>query len=494
MNTAYQGYVESNQAQGLIQPQSLHQGSSAGNGGMGEMTSQMGGLAIGDGSMAGASRANKKKPRHAFHALDNAAGSVPSYNGSPYNSPNPPGAQQFNTPSQQQRQGAGYVGNQPNASANLRSTPNEPFNPAKLATQPQIPSQHGVSNSFNAPMSAPGGLQASSQQGRVDPEQIPSVPLSRDGPAEYYLSHIYPTLENHLPPPGAVPFVALDQGNSSPRFARLTMNNIPSTAEALASTGLPLGLLLQPLASLQSGETPIPVLDFGETGPPRCRRCRAYINPFMTFRSGGNKFVCNMCNFPNEVPSEYFSPVSPQGLRVDREQRPELTRGTVEFMVPKEYWAKDPVGLRLLFLIDVGQESVNQAFLEGICEGILGALYGENETSRTGDGQENVEEERSTNQLPPGSRVGIVTFDKEVHFYNLLVRRLCLKYGSLLMYSQPTMEKAQMMVMPDIDDPFVPLSEGLFVDPYESKYVYTDFPASAVLMAPNITETSSQRC
>lgn len=35
------------------------------------------------------------------------------------------------------------------------------------------------------------------------------------------------------------------------------------------------------------------------------------------------------------------------------------------------------------------------------------------------------------------------------------------------------LERAQMLVMPDIDDPFVPLgSDGLFVDPYKSKYVH----------------------
>ncbi|KAI9744988.1 MAG: hypothetical protein M4579_007673, partial [Chaenotheca gracillima] len=122
-----------------------------------------------------------------------------------------------------------------------------PGSPAPQSAQ--LPPQTGIDVSgqgnFAQPGNAPavGGAPGSSPQGRVDPEQIPSVPRSRDAAAQYYLDHIYPTLEHHLPPPGSVAFIAHDQGNSSPKFTRLTMNNIPSTSEALHSTGLPLGLL-----------------------------------------------------------------------------------------------------------------------------------------------------------------------------------------------------------------------------------------------------------
>jgi protein transport protein SEC24 len=289
-------------------------------------------------------------------------------------------------------------------------------------------------------------------QGRVDPEQIPSIPRSRDAAAQYYLTQVYPTMERHLPPPGAIPFIAHDQGNSSPKFARLTLNKIPSTSESLASTALPLGMILQPLAPLQDGEQPIPVLDFGEAGPPRCRRCRTYINPFMTFRSGGNKLVCNMCNFPNDVAPEYFAPTDPSGVRVDRLQRPELMLGTCEFLVPKEYWAKEPVGLRWLFLIDVSQVSLQQKFVQSVCEGIRDALYGPESEEQNG---EQNGADQPAGKLIAGSKVGIVTYDKEVHFYNL----------------SSSLGQAQMMVMTDLEEPFMPLSEGLFVDPYESKSV-----------------------
>ncbi|KAL2003071.1 hypothetical protein VTN02DRAFT_5087 [Thermoascus thermophilus] len=381
---------------------------------MAGLASQMGGLGI--TADAGA-RGHKKKNRHAYHDIGGAGAGSQDPSGMPQSGIPTPSSQFLN--------------------AGLNQQP-RPVSPAGVQAPPP-----GLQPGFSGP-----GTGSVPTQGKVDPEQIPSVPRSRDIPAQYFMNHVYPTVERHLPPPASIPFVAHDQGISSPKYARLTLNNIPSTSEFLSSTALPVGMILQPLARLDPGEQSIPVLDFGDAGPPRCRRCRTYINPFMTFKSGGNKFVCNMCTFPNEVPPEYFSPLDPSGVRIDRMQRPELTLGTVEFLVPKEYWAKEPVGLRWLFLIDVSQESINRGFLEGVCEGIMGALYG-------GDNEVSEEGSETPRKLAPGSKVGIITFDKEVHFYNLSSR----------------LDQAQMMVMTDLEEPFVPLSEGLFVDPYESKAV-----------------------
>jgi protein transport protein SEC24 len=365
------------------------------------LAAQMGGLGLGEITTHGK---KKKKDRHAYHNVE-PTGSSATFNGMTQGSVSP--STFLNADSSTLPQGQ-FLNTPITPQMNQFPAPvNAPFNPTNPASPAEFAARNGASDpGFSANVQT-------SAQGRVDPDQIPSVPRSRDAIAQYYLSHVYPTFEHHIPPPASVSFVAYDQGNSSPKITRLTMNSIPSTADALHSTGLPLGLLLQPLAPLQAGELEIPVLDFGEVGPPRCHRCRAYINPFMVFRSGGNKFVCNMCNYANDVPPEYFCATTPQGARVDREQRPELMRGTVEFLVPKEYWSKEPVGLRWLFLIDVGQEACNKGFLEAFCEGVLVALYGYEAPTKDGEVKR---------QIPEGAKVGFVTFDKEIHFYNMNVR------------------------------------------------------------------------
>ena len=404
--SGYQGQGGGAQEQGYFPNQA--QPGANNDGAMGGLSSQMSSMGLGDEGYA-VSRSNKKKNRHAYHNLDQRAPSPGAFNSmqqGPYQQQNQ-NTQQPTTP----------YGNQPITPA-MNQFPAPAGTPFSPNLQPG-PSVFGTSS--QQPMPIPSGPGVSAQ-GNVDPEQIPSVPLSRDAAAQYYLEHTYPTIDQHLPPPASVPFYAFDQGNSSPKYARLTLNNIPSNAEALAASGLPLGIVLQPLAPLQEGEEKIPVLDFGENGPPRCRRCRTYINPFMTFRSGGNKLVCNMCTFPNDVAPEYFSPTDPSGVRVDRAQRPELTLGTVEFMVPKEYWAKEPVGLRWLFLVDVSQEAVNRGFLEAFCNGIAKALYDDDQENADYDRINDIEK-TSNRTVPPGAKVGFVAFDKAMHYFNCSVRK-----------------------------------------------------------------------
>ncbi|KAL2023741.1 hypothetical protein VTK56DRAFT_1455 [Thermocarpiscus australiensis] len=403
------------------------------------LAAQMAGMTLDADSHHGTAR-RKKKDRHAYHTVEAPLGSSQAFNGIP--PPGTPATAFLNADPSTAASRYGPGGLSPQTSQ-FPAPVSPAFSPA-LASPAEFAARSGIADSTPS-----ATMVSASGQMRVSPDEMPSVPLSRDVVQQYFLTNVYPTFERLVPPPATVSFVAYDQGNASPKFARLTMNNIPATGDALRSTGLPLGLLLQPLAPLQAGELEIPVLDFGDTGPPRCHRCRAYINPFMMFRSAGNKFVCNLCNYANDTPPEYFCATSPQGVRVDRDQRPELTRGTVEFVVPKEYWTREPVGLRYLFLIDVTQESFNKGFLESFCDGILRALYGADEN------EEKDESGEVKRRIPAGAKVGFVTFDKEVHFYNV----------------SPALEQAQMMIMPDIEDPFVPLSEGLFVDPYESKAV-----------------------
>jgi protein transport protein SEC24 len=378
------------------------------------LAGQMGGLSMGPEGH-GTTR-KKKKDRHAYHTVDAPVGSSQAFNGMP---PAGTPATAYLNADPSAAAGGQYVGGIASPDPNQFPAPANPafttLTPAGIA---EFAARHGDAEQPTF-VSASGAAQ-------VSPDETPSVPLSRDSVQQYYLSNVYPTFERHVPPPATTSFVAFDQGNSSPKFARLTMNSIPATAEGLTQTAVPLGLILQPLAALQPGELEIPVLDFGDVGPPRCRRCRAYINPFMMFRAGGNKFVCNLCGHPNDTPPEYFCATTPHGFRVDRDQRPELMRGTVEFNVPKEYWTREPVPLRILFVIDVTQESFNKGFLEAFCDGILGALYGgpEDEADEAKQGEnDETKAAPKKGRLPTGVKVGFVTFDKEVHYYNCSVRK-----------------------------------------------------------------------
>lgn len=64
----------------------------------------------------------------------------------------------------------------------------------------------------------------------------------------------------------------------------------------------------------------------------RCKRCRTYINPFVSWLGNGRQWRCNVCGMVNDVPTSYFCHLDQSGARTDKAQRPELSQASVELV------------------------------------------------------------------------------------------------------------------------------------------------------------------
>ncbi|CAK9183025.1 unnamed protein product [Ilex paraguariensis] len=226
--------------------------------------------------------------------------------------------------------------------------------------------------------------------------------------------------------------------NCSSRYMRLTTNAIPSSQSLVLRWQLPLGAVVCPLAEAPDGEE-VPIVNFATTGIVRCRRCRTYVNPYVTFTDGGRKWRCNICSSLNDVPGDYFAHLDASGRRIDLNQRPELTKGSVEFIAPAEYMVRPPMPPLYFFLIDVSISAVRSGMVELVAQTIKSCL----------------------DRMPgyPRTQIGFITFDSTIHFYNMKSS-----------FSQP-----QMMVVSDLDDIFVPLPDDLLVNLLESRTVVDAF-------------------
>ncbi|BGO91181.1 hypothetical protein NBRC10512_005725 [Rhodotorula toruloides] len=297
------------------------------------------------------------------------------------------------------------------------------------------------------------------QRVRIDPDHIPSPVAVQEADQHLYRIEPYLTCSRNPAPLATTDFVAVDQGNCNPRFIRMTTYNLPTSDDLALASQLPLGLIVQPFAALRPEEGSIPVVDFGESGPPRCERCRGYINPWCTFVEGGQKYICNLCGASTQVAPEYFSHLDMSQRRMDLDQRPELRLGSVDFVVNRDYWVQDnpnlpgsqprePKPLHHVFAIDVSYTSVQSGLVKEICTHLKELLF----LPKEGEVEENgVFPPRKG--LPAGAKVAIMTFDRTVQFYNL----------------KPGLDQAQMLVVPDITDMFLPLNDGFLVDPLESR-------------------------
>ena len=75
-----------------------------------------------------------------------------------------------------------------------------------------------------------------------------------------------------------------------------------------------MAVIMSPLASGHVQDAPVPVLNYAD-GPPRCGRCRAYVNPFIRQSNDQNMYFCNFCGARNAMPVDVHNVVDLQHAR-----------------------------------------------------------------------------------------------------------------------------------------------------------------------------------
>ncbi|KAM3913466.1 protein transport protein Sec24C isoform 4-T4 [Leptodactylus fuscus] len=311
--------------------------------------------------------------------------------------------------------------------------------PGFPATYPRAPNYSSQPGQHGPPAPPPPA------QKRLDPDSIPSpIQVIEDDRANRSSEPFITGLRGQVPPLVTTNFLVKDQGNASPRYIRCSSYNFPATSDMAKQSQVPLAAVIKPLATLPSDEAPPCLVDHGEAGPIRCNRCKAYMCPYMQFIEGGRRFQCCYCSCVTEVPPHYFQHLDHTGKRVDCYDRPELSMGSYEFTATVDYCKnnKFPNPPSFIFMIDVSYNAVKSGLVSLICEELKQLI---DYLPREGNMEESV------------IRVGFVTYNKVLHFYNV----------------KSSLAQPQMMVVSDVADMFVPLLDGFLVNVNESRTVIT---------------------
>lgn len=187
------------------------------------------------------------------------------------------------------------------------------------------------------------------------------------------------------PPMPDSDYIVNEEGISSPRFIRMTLNSIPVSASLMNSSGLPFAAVFQPFSELAEEDNEVPCVQYAVY---RCVDCFAYINSFFTMLENSKKIHCNLCGKIQNRPAQYEGPT--------REYW-ELNRGTYEFRASEEYSSK-PLNRQIFwFCLETSAQSLEMGVFYQVLTSLISIV----------------------DCMRPEYWVGILTFDKEICVYRL---------------------------------------------------------------------------
>ncbi|XP_059909912.1 protein transport protein Sec24C [Gadus macrocephalus] len=265
----------------------------------------------------------------------------------------------------------------------------------------------------------------------LDPKILPSaVRVMAEDRAEWEGKVYRSGPDSSLPPLATTRCIIEDGGSASPCAIRCTTYRVPCEAQAAQLSRLPLGALLSPIAPLGPGEGALPLCSEQEC-LKGCGECGASMCPAMSWQDCGQRFYCPFCGKFNDVPWQHYQPTAGvEGVRVDRDQRPELRMGSYEILHPNKGEAAV-----LLLALDVSPPALRGGHLDYVTQQIRTLLH-------------SLHREHGTPETPPADlRVGLMTYDSRIHLYDL----------------SPALSRPHMLVVTETDDLQLPVRDGLLV-------------------------------
>ncbi|CAJ1329895.1 unnamed protein product, partial [Effrenium voratum] len=185
---------------------------------------------------------------------------------------------------------------------------------------------------------------------------------------------------------------------------------------------VPLSVVLTPFAD-SADFTSLPISDTGKEEPLRCPRCRCYANPHFKWSVRENrKFTCNMCGHSLDVPKTFLEDMERNAQTADADTHPELVFGSVDFTAAAllEEDLPGPFVPAVCFAVETSPQAIKRGFTAAALEALEKTLQAPHPLERA---------------------VYLVTFDEAVTFY-----------------VPGNRGRFRAVVMPDVDEPFVPVS------------------------------------
>ncbi|XP_039906313.1 protein transport protein Sec24C isoform X2 [Simochromis diagramma] len=327
----------------------------------------------------------------------------------------------------------GFEGANARSSAVFTHNHASPTSPIQQQPQWTLPAHSGENINQFVPTAAaqvksftPQSLNSESRYG-LDPELLPSaVKVMTEDKAEWEGKVFTSEPFSSLPPLATTSCIVEDRGNASPFAIRSTSYCVPCEGQAALLSRLPLGALITPLVKQSAEEKPLPLCKETEC-VVGCGGCGASMCPAMGWQDCGQRFYCPFCGKLSEVPWQHYQPTNGvNGVRVDKEKRPELSTGSYEILNSQKGEAA-----ALLLAIDVSVSALRGGHLEFVTQQIQMLLNSMNRED--GDALD--------------VRVGLMTYDSRIHLYDL----------------SPELSRPHMLVITETEDLQLPVREGLLV-------------------------------